>query len=414
MGRHIDSRTEADAEADRLRTAIRTDTFRRGAPSATTPAGVQLTFGDVAEAYLERRVRVPGRRPGPIRAIENYIRIIRGVYVLAGGRLVAFETRPMSAITKPEIEAVREDRRAQLRAVVERYETARLKDGRPGRIALPGVKGGEVGIEHLMATVRHIFDWALGEGYIERTPFKRNGRTVIQVRTQKKIHRRRRLDPEANEEQRLLRAACPKGRREGMDGHLHDLIVAALETGCRKGELLSLQWDQVKSENGLMRYIELPADKTKTNDPRIVPITERLRAVLEYRRFGTDGRELPLDAYVFGNEVGERVGRVYTAWRATCRRAGIVGLTFHDLRHEFISRMLDAGVPIHKVRDWAGHRNIATTGIYANTTLSHLDEARRQFEEHRAVCTNVAQMAGSTARPPLEANPALPAKPYTM
>jgi integrase len=129
--------------------------------------------------------------------------------------------------------------------------------------------------------------------------------------------------------------------------------------------------------------LDLPADKTKTNEPRVVPVTARLRSILEARRVGPDGREQGPDAYVFGNAFGERVGRIYMAWRATCRRAGIEDLHFHDLRHEFISRMLEAGVPIHKVRDWAGHRNIATTGIYANTTQAHLDEARRRFEEHR-------------------------------
>jgi hypothetical protein len=55
---------------------------------------------------------------------------------------------------------------------------------------------------------------------------------------------------------------------------------------------------------------------------------------------------------VFGDEAGGRVGRITTAWNATCRRAGIEGLHFHDLRHEFISRLLEAGVATHKVRDW--------------------------------------------------------------
>jgi integrase len=170
------------------------------------------------------------------------------------------------------------------------------------------------------------------------------------------------------------------GRALGMASHLHDLIVAALESGCRKGELLSLQWWQVRTTNGVTDYIDLPADKTKTSEPRKVLITSRLRAILEYRRIGPDGRELPADAFVFGDEAGGRVKYVKTAWRAACRRAGIEGLNFHDLRHEFTSAMLDAGVPIHKVRDWVGHRNIATTSIYANTTLSHLSDARTVFE----------------------------------
>jgi site-specific recombinase XerD len=42
--------------------------------------------------------------------------------------------------------------------------------------------------------------------------------------------------------------------------------------------------------------------------------------------------------------------------------------------------MLDAGVPIHKVRDWVGHKSISTTGIYSNTTAAHLDHALTMFE----------------------------------
>lgn len=119
-----------------------------------------------------------------------------------------------------------------------------------------------------------------------------------------------------------------------------------------------------------------------------MPITSRLRAILDGRRSGPDGTEHGPDAYGFGNEAGGSRGG--GGLRVSARRSRIL---FHDLRHECISRMLDAGVPIHKVRDWAGHRNISTTGIYANTTLAHLDDARKRFEEHRSIGTRVAQTA---------------------
>jgi len=52
------------------------------------------------------------------------------------------------------------------------------------------------------------------------------------------------------------------------------------------------------------------------------------------RRYGPDGKALPDHTYVFGNDCGERIASVKTAWRATCRRARIRNLHFHDLRRE--------------------------------------------------------------------------------
>jgi hypothetical protein len=70
-----------------------------------------------------------------------------------------------------------------------------------------------------------------------------------------------------SEEERLLAAASP---------HLRALIVAGMETGCRVGELLSLQWHQVRWD---LNEIHLPASKTKTRDQRDVPMTPNVRAV---------------------------------------------------------------------------------------------------------------------------------------
>lgn len=87
------------------------------------------------------------------------------------------------------------------------------------------------------------------------TPFKRGAVTVVHLATQAEGQRTRRL--EVGEEDKLLAHAGP---------HLRALIVAALSTGCRLGELLSLQWSQVRrDERGVARRLVLPAAKTKTN-----------------------------------------------------------------------------------------------------------------------------------------------------
>lgn len=196
--------------------------------------------------------------------------------------------------------------------------------------------------------------------------------------------RTRRLEPD--EEKRLLEHANP---------HLYALIVAALETGCRVGELLSLQWHQVRwAENVLL----LTAAKTKTSEARDVPMTSRLRAVLEMRRQGPDGREHGPDAHVFGNETGGRIGTIKTAWRATCRRAEITDLHFHDLRREFASRLLESGAANHDVRDWLGHANITTTSRYLATTRTRLQHVRKGFEERLGQVENVAVPERSSAR----------------
>jgi integrase len=105
--------------------------------------------------------------------------------------------------------------------------------------------------------------------------------------------RERRLEESAdhrqpNEEQRLLQHAGP---------HLHDLIIAGIATGCRVGELLDLQWKDVKvrptAKGRPQRFLVLPAGKTTTSKLRELPVGvgSKLAAVLDMRRHAPDGKE---------------------------------------------------------------------------------------------------------------------------
>ena len=64
------------------------------------------------------------------------------------------------------------------------------------------------------------------------------------------------------------------------------------------------------------------------------------------RRTDPKGQQFPPSAFVFGNEVGERVKSVQKAWTKTCKRAGIVGLHLHDLRREFAQHQHDEPVSL--------------------------------------------------------------------
>lgn len=105
----------------------------------------------------------------------------------------------------------------------------------------------------------------------------------------------------------------------------------------------------------------------------MVPVSVTLATLLTTRRLDPNGGPLPPTAHVFGNEVGDKIDSVKSAWRGTCRRAGIADLTFHDLRRTAGSRFLQYGVPLHDVRDQLGHASVAQT----DTSLNRTQETRR-------------------------------------
>jgi Phage integrase family/MacB-like periplasmic core domain len=98
-------------------------------------------------------------------------------------------------------------------------------------------------------------------------------------------------------------------------------------------------------------------------------------------RYDPAGQKLGAQTFVFGTEVGDRIGSVKTAWRSACERAAIVGLHFHDLRREFACRLLESRAELHDVRDFLGHANITTTSRYLRSTSLRLERALRLLEE---------------------------------
>ena len=226
----------------------------------------------------------------------------------------------------------------------------------------------------LLEKFRRLFRWAIEKEILDTSPFSRHGVAVIKLDRKAEHARTRRL--ECDEEMRLLQHAGP---------HLHACIVAALETGMRKGEILGLQWQHVHLDNGTL---SLPASITKSDESRTVVITPRLEALLHMRQLVPDGQPpLPL-AHVFGNAVGDRIKNIRTAWKLTCQRAGITGLHFHDLRREAGSRLLETpGVSQHEVRDFLGHQQVTTTNRYLASSPLRLREALRRRDESR---TNLA------------------------
>jgi integrase len=206
--------------------------------------------------------------------------------------------------------------------------------------------------------------------FLAESPFRYKGQVAVSLHNESERRRRRRL--EGDEAERLLGACDPVRRnpktKEVMKDQplprLRPIIEAAIETGCRRGELLSLQWWQVKDLDGARPHLYLPASKTKTKRDRVVPISTRLKAILEMRRLDPAGKQLPPEAYVFGNALGQRTQSIKTAWTLACRRAGLVNFRFHDLRREAGSRWIEGGTVLHEVRDFLGHARVSQTDTF--------------------------------------------------
>ena len=373
VGRPVTNKTDAHAEADRIRREIREGRFRKA------ETGPSATLEQLGEIYFAKQLTKNG---GPLPKYERdrWNLMMRTSIRRANGIEQRLGSIEASDLTKHDVQAF-QDFHGHVR--MDRYMDVHGHERLRRR-------GGPVGANRCLLRLRAFYNWALAQEYVMQTPFKRGTASVI--RMFKETERERRLEP--GDEERLLAAS---------NSHLRVLVVAALETCCRVSELLTLQWKHVRFD---LNEIRLPAANTKARRMRILPMSQRLKSLLEMRRHDPDGQPWGPEAYVFGNEVGQRIHSVDTAWKAACRRADIVGLHFHDLRREAGSRLLEGGMPEHYVQRFLDHANLSTTSRYLKTTRRGMHEALQRFEEGRMRCTNVAQ--GTTAALTLKESPPEP------
>jgi integrase len=270
---------------------------------------------------------------------------------------------------------------------------------------------------HYVQILKAAFRWAARKGYIARSPISEDSALV----RSKHAKRSRRIPPD--EEAALLKAAQAM-KRTGV--WLYGLIVAAIETGCRLGELLGLQWADVDLDR---RELRIRCETAKDEELRRLPISIRLAAVLDMAKLDPAGRVYWPAAHVFGL-LGKPVSRINKAWETCVLRAhehepvwtkgGKLGpesravlrsidLHFHDLRHEAGSRWLEAGWGIHQVKEMLGHANISQTDTYLNAGRMGLHEAMKRFDAGRSKLPVRPEMAVGTSES--SDNPAICCKP---
>lgn len=148
---------------------------------------------------------------------------------------------------------------------------------------------------------------------------------------------------------------------EACHNHLKPIVITAMNTGMRKGEILSLKWDNVDLRHGFILL-----DVTKNGERREIPINGTLRATLETLAFNVDGHK-----YVFHDRNGRPYQDIKKSFHAACKVAGIQGFRFHDLRHTFASHLVMAGVDLTTVKELLGHKTLTMTLRYAHLAPTH-------------------------------------------
>jgi integrase len=258
---------------------------------------------------------------------------------------------------------------------IERFNLKRLKEPTRGDIArhekeLKINPDAELHTTRTIASVnrelelmRAVMRFAQRQGYIMRSPFEMGAPLISKAN---EARRERVLTLE--EERRLLEACGPRtivytrrGKKitaqdEGeRRAHLRALVIAALDTAMRRGELFKLRWRDIDLD---ARLIRITAFNSKTARPRTVGITRRLHTELERLR-----AQAPNDpnGLVFGI-----TDTVKKSFAAACKGAAIEGFRFHDCRHTAITRMVQANIPTTEIMKISGHTQYVTFARYVN------------------------------------------------
>jgi len=215
-----------------------------------------------------------------------------------------------------------------------------------------------------LALLKRMLNLAIDWGYLMKNQVKK-----VKPFSEKDNLKERILSKD--EEQKLLEASS---------AHLRPIIFTALHTGMRKGEILSLKWNQIDFSKSIIKV-----ENTKSGRPRLIPINEFLFEELMILK-----RRNRKSHYVFLNpETGQPLKDVKRSFPGSVRRAGIEGLRFHDLRHTFASRLVETGVDLITVKELLGHHSVRVTERYTHSGAEQKRKAVEKLAQRKEKTLNI-------------------------
>ena len=216
----------------------------------------------------------------------------------------------------------------------EKYKTKRSQSVRPAT-----VNRGLTLAKHMLAKA---VEWKM----IADNPFRGVRNLDVPKRDERVLS--------ADEEVKLL-AGCNQVRSR----LLRSLVVLALNTGMRRGELLGLEWSRVDLDQRTIRILNAKSEAGR----RVIPMNATVHSLLsDLAKSATSPLVFPSN-----RKPGEKLLDLKKGFKKAVQLAGIPHIRFHDLRHSFATRLIRAGVDIITVQKLLGHSKITMTERYAHS-----------------------------------------------
>lgn len=220
--------------------------------------------------------------------------------------------------------------------MVERFKSDRMKDVTPATI------------NRNLAVLRSMFNKAITWG-------KFTGTSPLRTIKSFKENNQRLRFLEQDEINKLL-SVCNKT--------LRSIVVVALNTGMRRGEILGLKWRDLDIKRSVI-YLHV----TKNGEKREVQINEPVKTEL------IRVRKHPQSEYIFCKKDGSPIGDIKKSFLTAMRKSGIKDFRFHDLRHSFASHLVMSGADLNTVRELLGHKSLTMTLRYSHLSPNHKQRA---------------------------------------
>lgn len=226
-------------------------------------------------------------------------------------------------------------------------------------------------VNRYLATLSIVFTKAIKEwGWANDNP-------ILRVDKCKESKARTRF-LDADEQKRLLEAC-----KESSTPLLYMLVVIALSTGARQGEILNLKWNNLKF-NDANKEVTLYFMDTKNGENRSVTIGSLAYKLLKEHQKSESGkkvRNINSKNLVFARPEGDKPYYMRRQWNNALKRAGITDFRFHDLRHTTASNLAMNGASLRDIGEILGHKTPAMTQRYSHLTQKYTTKILKELND---------------------------------